>query len=126
IALADLIRKYNEERHEVKVRFATPEVLFDRIRKMGIETLDQQRGDWTDYWNFGCASTAREVKISRKAKALLQAGDFLSCFEEEEDPKENALAEEAYRNALLFDEHTWGWVASVTQPEHEMTCAQLN
>lgn len=126
IALADLIRKYNEERHEVKVRFATPEMLFDRIRKMGIETLDQQRGDWTDYWNFGCASTAREVKISRKAKALLQAGDFLSCFEEEEDPKENALAEEAYRNALLFDEHTWGWVASVTQPEHEMTCAQLN
>lgn len=123
--LADLILCYNEEVHEQKIRFVTPEMLWERIRGKGTGRLDRQRGDWTDYWNFGCASTAREVKISRKAKVLMQAVDFLGCFEEA-DSKEERLSEKAYENTVLFDEHTWGWVASVTQPEHEMTYAQLN
>lgn len=57
---------------------------------------------------------------------LLQAGDFLTCLEQKADERENALQEKAYGKALLFDEHTWGWVSSVRQPEHEMTYAQLN
>lgn len=125
--LADLIRRYNEEGHEQKIRFVTPEMLYERIRKIGIEKLDRHKGDWTDYWNFGCASTAREVKISRRAKTLLHKSDFMRSFAQKPSEKRfEDITEQAYEKALLFDEHTWGASDSITDPHSEETYAQLN
>ncbi len=124
--LAELIRKYNEEGHEQKIRFVTPEMLFERVKEKGLENLDVHAGDWTDYWNFGCASTARETKISRAAKVLLQKSDFMGCINDEKDVRYRNLTEEAYENAMLFDEHTWGATDSINEPDEDETYAQLN
>lgn len=124
--LADLIRAYNAEGHEQKIRFVTPEMLYERVKQMGIEKLDIHRGDWTDYWNFGCASTAREVKMNRRAKNLLQKSDFLGTVCGEKDSRLDEITDRAYENTLLFDEHTWGAAASITEPDQDETYAQLN
>ena len=125
--LADLVRRYNDENHEQKIRFVTPEMLFERIQKIGINKLEKHAGDWTDYWNFGCASTAREVKINKRAKNLLQKNDFLECINSKPSQERYIkMTERAYQNALLFDEHTWGAAESVSKPDQEETYAQLN
>lgn len=124
--LPALVRKYNEEGHEQKIRFVTPEMLYERVKKMGLENLDVHAGDWTDYWNFGCASTAREVKINKGAKMLLHKSDFLSFANEENSSRHHKLTDEAYENTVLFDEHTWGSTDSINEPDQDDTYAQLN
>lgn len=126
-ALPDLIRQYNSAGYGYIIRFATPEMLYQRLQKQNIETLPTHSGDWTDYWNFGCASTAREVKISRKAKSLLLKNDFLECVNEKPSEKRfQKITEEAYQNSLIFEEHTWGASSSISNPTGEHTLAQLN
>lgn len=126
-SLADLIRRYNAEGHEQIIRFVTPEIIYQYVLKMGLDRLPHHAGDWTDYWNFGSASTARELKFNRRAKDNLSKTDFLACFHTEPlSERYNALIDEAYENTVLFDEHTWGAAESVTQPEQDGTYVQLN
>lgn len=125
--LADLIRRYNEEGHEQLIRFITPEMLYERILRIQPGKLKHHSGDWTDYWNFGSASTPRELKLNRRAKENLSKADFLSCIKPDlQDTRYTALTQKAYENTVLFDEHTWGSSESVSQPDREDTCAQLN
>lgn len=125
--LADLIRRYNEEGHEYTVRFVTPELLYERLcRAVGnVDTLPLHGGDWTDYWNFGCASTARETKMNRHAKTLLQTADFLDCISATPSTARYRRArKKAWNQTVLFDEHTWGAAQSVQSPDCEETVAQ--
>lgn len=124
--LADLICRYNEEGHEFVVRFVTPEMVYKKIAEKGIDTLPTHKGDWTDYWNFGSASTARETKINRKAKRLLGSFDFLTSINGKLSNRYKKIREDAYENSILFDEHTWGASDSVNKPHQEETYAQLN
>lgn len=121
--LPDLIRKYNEEGHEQKIRIVTADMLRERI--MQEEALPVYGGDWTDYWNFGCASTARETRVSRLAKQALQEAEVVECFHGETKPQYRRVKEEAYEDAMIFDEHTWGASQSVTEPDSPETYSQL-
>lgn len=123
-ALASLIRRYNEEDRGYTVRFVTPEMIYARLAADGLEKLDVQRGDWTDYWNFGSASTAREVRISRKAKTLLSGSDYLDFIGQEPSERIKNLSDRAYENAILFDEHTWGAAESIDRPDDETSVVQ--
>ncbi|HJC25446.1 MAG TPA: hypothetical protein H9761_17400 [Candidatus Eisenbergiella merdavium] len=119
-SLAELIRRYNAEGHEQIIRFATPEMLYERIRQRGEEGLSNHAGDWTDYWNFGCASTPRELRINRAAKNLLKKADFLESFRDEPSGKRmRRLFKKAWENTLFFDEHTWGYWNAVGNPDQE-------
>lgn len=125
--LADLIRRYNEEGHEQKIRFVTPEMLYERICKKGLDRLPHHSGDWTDYWNFGSASTPAELRVNRLAKNNLAAADFLNVmYPETRTDRTASLINKAYECATLFDEHTWGSSESVVQPDQEDTRVQLN
>lgn len=114
--LAGLIKKYNEEGHEYKVRFATPEMLRDKLLSQGIENIPVYAGDWTDYWNFGCASTARETKVNHMAQKALETAGVLECATGENGSRYRAIRKEAELNALIFSEHTWGASQSVSDP----------
>lgn len=124
--LAALIRRFNEEEHEYTIRFVTPEMLEARLLKNGAEVLDVHAGDWTDYWNFGCASTAREVRVSRRAKNMLKQTEFLECCASvPTDERLRRLTGEAYENALFFDEHTWGAASYLGEAGNGEYLAQL-
>lgn len=122
--LSDLIRRYNDEGHEYRIRFATPEMLRDKILSNGMNQLPVYRGDWTDYWNFGCGSTSRETKTNRCAKQAIQKAEMIECICKSPNAHYDSIKEEAYLNALLFDEHTWGSSKSVTDPLGEDTYSQ--
>ena len=60
-------------------------------------------GDWTDYWNFGCISSARETTIARTTRSRLYRADALFAV----------LSSAVYRDTAwhalnLYGEHTWG------------------
>lgn len=122
--LADLIKNYNEEGHEQILRFATPEMIRDRLIEYGVEKLPLYSGDWTDYWNFGCASSARETMINRRAKDNFQRADMLECLTGFSNKHYKSVRSNGFKNAVIYDEHTWGAYNSVTDPDEMFVTEQ--
>jgi len=115
-AVASLIRRWNEEGREPAIRYVTTEDLAERARAIPDDQLPLLEGDWTDYWNFGSASTATLVRRSRAAKRALAAADQLAS-----DARSTPLAraEERARDLLdLFDEHTWTYWDTAAQDDN--------
>jgi alpha-mannosidase len=115
--LMEMVHLWNEANLGPKIRLATPEMLLDRIKELPYEDIPVYEGDWTDYWNFGAASSALETKISRRTKQSLKAAELLSSFQGTEDEHEKSVFKEAWEQLELFDEHTWGANVSITAPD---------
>jgi len=120
-AAYDMIRKWNAEGRTPRIRFVTPDDLLARARTLD---LPEHRGDWTDYWNFGAASTAHETRIAHEARNALFAADLLALHPKQ--PRDAALAEitrEAYDELNLWDEHTWGSYTAIAAPNRDVALA---
>jgi len=118
-----------------KIRMATLGDWWDAIDWRDHD-LPVYRGDWTDFWNFGSGSSARELAMNRETKRRLRVADAseaaltgLNAHQEKRDPTRRGPPEardEAWWDANFFDEHTWGSDNAVTAPESEDTHSQWN
>jgi hypothetical protein len=109
-ATAALIRRWNEQGLEPSIRFVTAEDLRQRIQQLPAHVLPLLAGDWTDYWNFGCATTAANTARACAAQRTLASAGLLAAGREAAWPP--ALREVARRAAdqlALYQEHTWSY-----------------
>ena len=73
-------------------------------------------GDFTPYWEDGAGSSARETAINRTAaERLVQAETLSAMLDPQQYPAEQFS--DAWRNVILYDEHTWGAYNSITEPD---------
>lgn len=120
-AAFELIRRWNAEGRTPHLRFVTPDDLLARAKAMA---LPEYGGDWTDYWNFGAGSSAHETRLAHAARNALLAADVLSL--QCSPAREGAIAQvtrDAYEALALWDEHTWGNYASVSDPDRDSVVA---
>ncbi len=122
--LAELIYRYNQEGHDYTVRFVTPEMLREKILGIDKNDIPVHKGDWTDYWNFGCGSSAKETRVNRRAKETIKKAELLEAFSSSPGTFYDRAKDEAYINAVMFDEHTWGASQSISDPDDEEVCSQ--
>ncbi|RKP53002.1 hypothetical protein D7Z26_14775 [Cohnella endophytica] len=115
--LAGLIKQWNEEGREPKISFVTPEMLYEKVKRYDSE-LSVHSGDWTDYWNFGSGSAAKETKLNRRTKQGMKAVELLDAFDPEEDSAAADIKKKAWEQIHLYDEHTWGVFNSICEPDH--------
>ncbi|MCS7220843.1 MAG: hypothetical protein RML36_13910 [Anaerolineae bacterium] len=129
---SEWIERWNAEGKAPRIRLATPRQWWEAVKPY-MDQLPLYRGDWTDYWNFGCASSAREQAINRQSRARLRAADalaaaVLAASGKAADPwllrSFSRYRQEAWDQLLLWDEHTWGADISVSRPDAEDTAAQ--
>jgi alpha-mannosidase len=121
--LADTVRSWNERYVSPKIVIATASEMFAELERRHGGELPVARGDFTGYWEDGAASTARETAESRtSANRLVQAGALWSILGKEGFPADKAA--EAWRQIVLFSEHTWGAADSVSNPDGEGPRAQ--
>ena len=107
LAVARLIRHWNKADRQPRIRYVTTEDLLDRIRQVPNDQLPLLSGDWTDYWNFGCASSASTLAYSRAAKRALDTAERLATVP---PPAAVARVADRARDLLdLFNEHTWSY-----------------
>ena len=138
--LPGFVREWNErsdvlDGEHPRLRIATPAEWWEVVEEREDE-LATHRGDWTDFWNFGTLSTARETAINRENRRRLGTADALEAVLtglgsgiDERPPARRTPSTERERARwaiAFFDEHTWGADVSVEEPEDEDTQSQWN
>ncbi len=121
--LADTVKAWNEKYASPRIVIATASEMFAEFERRHGRDIPEVRGDLTGYWEDGAASTARETALARtSAGRLAQAEALWSILGRPGFPAEKD--EEAWRQVVLFSEHTWGASDSVSDPDGEGPRAQ--
>ena len=77
----------------------------------------------TPYWEDGAISSAAEEALARAAaRRLVQAETLWALRQPAAFPA--ADADEAWRNLILWHEHTWGAADSISHPDRADVVAQ--
>ncbi|MEP7359571.1 MAG: hypothetical protein ABI847_20125, partial [Anaerolineales bacterium] len=133
-AYAEFARRWNAAGRAPRIVLATPRQWWAAVAPYAAG-LPVWRGDWTDYWNFGSGSTARELAAHRASRARLIHADALYAVGRalpRQPAPGAAWAEQSFRRyrapawqALnLWGEHTWGADTAVEAPELEDSVSQ--
>lgn len=123
--IAEFVRAWNQTYEWPKFTIASTSTAFAAFERRYGSQLPQLQGDLTPYWEDGAASSALETAINRNAADRLTQAATLFALARPGDYKP-APFKDAWRDVLLYSEHTWGAAASVTQPEAAMTVNQWN
>lgn len=123
--IVDFVRGWNATYEWPRFTIASTSTAFRAFEQRYGNQLPQMQGDLTPYWEDGAASSAAETAMNRNsADRLAQAATALALLRPEAFDRE--AFDEAWRQVLLYSEHTWGAAASVTEPEAAMTTDQWN
>lgn len=125
------IREWNAAGKSPRIVLATPRMWWSAVRQHA-DKLRTLRGDWTDFWNFGCISSAREQTINRQSRTRLRTADALysalsglpNSGRQWSDASFANHREKAWWSLHLWDEHTWGADISIRMPGSEDTSTQ--
>ena len=129
------INEWNAAGNTPRIVFGTPAMWWAAVAPHH-DKLARWRGDWTDYWNFGSVSSAREQTLNRGSRARLRAADALygalTTLPQPAQTPTSRWADQTfarYRDAAwdalhLWDEHTWGADCSISGPESDDAYAQ--
>ena len=129
INLPQFVRRWNESGRPIRLRLCTLSQFFDRLRQEALETLPTLSGDWTDWWNFGSGSTARETRLHMQAQRDLQVARQLQGWSASSGPdleRAAQLAQQTGDALSLYAEHTWGADWAAATPSSDETAIQLS
>ena len=149
-AFAEFARRWNASGRAPSIVTATPRMFWARVKEH-LTDLETLRGDWTDYWNFGCISSARETTIARTTRSRLHRADTLFAVLDNltaEDAEDARIRESlrplrslrsngrdarislcrdpAWHALNLYGEHTWGADTASNEPQIEDSLAMDN
>jgi len=112
-------------------KYAAPRVViglageyFREFEKRHGARLPEFAGDLTPYWEDGAGSTSRETGMNRASADRLVQAEALFAMRAAEAARPAARIEEAWRNVLLYSEHTWGAWCSISRPDDPFTLDQ--
>ena len=120
--LPDMVKAWNEKYAYPRMIIASASQMFAEFERRYGEKLPTVRGDFTPYWEDGAASSARETAIVRAAAECLVQAQAMFAMTGAEYPAEAFHA--AWREVILYNEHTWGSWNSISEPEGEFTKQQ--
>jgi len=120
--LPDMVKAWNEKYAYPRMIIASPSQMFAEFEQRYGETLPTVRGDFTPYWEDGAASSSRETALTRAAAERLVQAQTLFAMVGGRYPAQ--AFHEAWRQVLLYNEHTWGSWNSISEPQGDFTQQQ--
>lgn len=118
--MPDFFKEWNEVYEWPKFRIATTMEMMKEFERRYADKIPEHKGDFSPYWEDGAASSAVETAINRNAADRLVQGEFLWTLLDSENFPHNT-ADEAWKNVVLFSEHTWGANISKSDPDSDFT-----
>ncbi|GAB6164409.1 glycoside hydrolase family 38 C-terminal domain-containing protein [Thermostilla marina] len=123
VELSDLVRDWNARYAYPKLIIATASETMHALEDRYGDRIEKVSGDFTPYWEDGAASSALETGWNRDAaERLTQAAALWTFLGREPYPVE--AFDTAWRNVLLYDEHTWGAHNSIREPDSDFAKGQ--
>ncbi|MBI5385510.1 MAG: discoidin domain-containing protein [Verrucomicrobia bacterium] len=114
--VADVVRDWNARYISPRLIMATTAEAFRAFEQRYGNQLPEFSGDYTPYWEDGAASSAQETALNRaSAERLVQAEALWAMRNPGPFPATDF--QDAWRNVLLYSEHTWGAHNSISQPD---------
>jgi len=114
--ISDFVKKWNEKYASPKIILSTINEMFHEFEKRYGKNLPVVKGDITPYWEDGAASTAHEEGMNRlNSLRCAQLATLYSLLAPDEYDEEEFY--KAWRNIILFTEHTWGAHNSISSPD---------
>ena len=120
--LADAVRAWNERYVSPRLIISNVTDVFRTFETRYGDRLPVRRGDLTGYWEDGAASSARETALVRRTEQGLLQTEALAAMLGAPLPPDQLYA--AWRDVVLYYEHTWGSWNSVSEPLSEFTLSQ--
>ncbi|POY36789.1 glycoside hydrolase [Solitalea longa] len=115
-AIARFVDQWNKTYSSPKIVLNTTDKLFEEFEKKHGTELKTVRGDISPYWEDGAASTAEEEGKNRVNSLRLQ--QLTTLYSMVNPQKYNAdKFYEAWKNVIMFHEHTWGAHNSISEPD---------
>jgi hypothetical protein len=121
--ISDFIRDWNAKYEWPRFSIASTSTAFSAFEKKYGHQLPSYRGDLTPYWEDGAGSSALETAMSRNAADRLTQAATLASMLAPASYDESAYAT-AWRDVLMYSEHTWGAWCSVSDSENPFTKKQ--
>jgi len=115
--LSDWIRDWNQKYEWPRFSITTTSTAFSAFEKRYGNQLPQYRGDLTPFWEDGAGSSALETRMSRNAADRINQAEALRAMTNKAEYEVVEYAE-AWRDVLLYSEHTWGAWNSVSDSEN--------
>ncbi|HEX3436555.1 MAG TPA: hypothetical protein VHT24_07280, partial [Pseudacidobacterium sp.] len=121
--ISEFVRSWNDKYEWPRFSIASTSTAFSAFEKRYGSQLPQYRGDLTPYWEDGAASSALETRLNRGAADRISEAFALAAIKH---PSTYVPApyDAAWRDVLLYSEHTWGAWCSVSDSESEFTKKQ--
>src|SRR5882724_7267893 len=121
--ISEWVRDWNQRYEWPRFSISSTSTAFSAFEKRYGNQLPQFRGDLTPYWEDGAGSSALETAMSRNAADTISQAAALSATMNGKtyDPTKYAAA---WRDVLLYSEHTWGAWCSVSDSENPFTKKQ--
>lgn len=93
---------------------------FDKKYKAIIPTYS---GDYSPYWEDGAAATAKELAITKHTSERLNQSEILAAMLHPEKYDAETFYK-AWREVVMFQEHTWGSWNIISDPYNPFTTSQ--
>jgi hypothetical protein len=125
--LPAVVQAWNERYEWPKLILAPNAEFFEYIEQRYGGKLPVIRGSAGTFWEDGAGSSARETTLCRNAQEALASAETLLALAQRLQPAAAYPAADLYsawRNCLLYDEHTWGAHCSISQPESDFSKQQ--
>jgi len=125
--ISDIVRTWNRHWEYPKLRLSLMGDFFKALEKTAGSKIPIFQLAWPDYWTDGAASAAFETGLNRITHTKLPTAETWATIASVLNKKfvyPSQDLREAYRQTMLFDEHTWGAKNSVREPESPSTKGQ--
>ncbi len=121
--ISEFAKEWNESYEWPKFAIASTSTAFSAFEKRYGSQLPQYRGDLTPYWEDGAGSSALETGLSRNAADRIAQATALAAVLGPAAYTPSAY-DDAWKDVLLYSEHTWGAWCSVSDSESAFTKQQ--
>jgi alpha-mannosidase len=121
--ICEFVKNWNEEYEWPRFSISTTSDAFGAFEKLHGHQIPDYKGDLTPYWEDGAGSSALETRMNRGAAERLTQAATLSAMLAPQAYR-SADFNAAWRNVLLYSEHTWGAWNSVSDSENPLVTQQ--
>ncbi len=120
-------QKWNEQFGWPKLQFANVHDAMDAIEHESKGNIPVYRGDLGSFWEDGFGSDSAATAMHRANQHAITTAEtigVISTLLDSDLRPDEGLLRAAWKNLVLFDEHTWTFAGATTQPESTQTQVQ--